>query len=1170
MKKRQRLTAYARDIRRTIYHERRRFAAIVLITLLGVMMFSGLGASCADLRKSADFFFDRQNLHDLVIMSTLGLTDDDVNALNKLGDISQAEGVYSEEVTANLGSRSVTITLKTLTNSGIDTPYILEGSLPSSKSEIAATQKFMRDCNAEVGDTITLTQDSTDSFTGQSFTITGIVTDPTNVDNPFGSVSYRTDSSSSDTLFILKDAVKADYYTSVVLTVRGASDLFCYSDSYEEKIGAVRGTIEDSIRQEREDARSEEIRNEAQEKLDDEKADAEKELSDAKKELEDGEQELRDKETDALKEIAEGEATFAKKLADAADKLAAAQEELDRSLSAAVARLQAAQRTLDDNAATLTQKKQELSAAKSQLEDAQAQLDDSGKELEAQKENTLTQLSDGISQIRSAVGQIDAVLSEVEDGLEQIDSSLKQMDDISGASTEVAAVQEPDATLPEEQKAALEEQKSTLEAQKAPLEKQKTDLEIQLTELLFQQTSAQQQFTAADKKMEESRKQIETGLEQVADGESQISDAEKQLAAGQKSIDSGWNEYNEGRESGQSQIAAGWDQYYSGKAEGEQKIADAKEEIAEGIAQGREELDEGWDEYNDALSKFNQKIADAQKEIDDLDTATWYVQDRSSLSGYSNIGSDADSIEAIGTVFPIVFFVVAILISLTAITRMVDEDRGLIGTYKSLGYTDIEISRKYLVYAFAASLCGSVLGTVCAFIALPEFIFTIFSIMYLLPSYSLSFVPLTGILGPAIFISGIVLSALAALRAELHLPPASLMRPKAPRAGSRVLLERVPVLWRHLSFLGKVTGRNLFRYKKRMFMTIFGIAGCMALLLFGFAIRDSVSDLRPRQYEETLHYDLLAVSSADDNEKLVSYISEDAASFINGLVDSAKIKYRNSEISATLVVVPDGSNFSDYVSLRDTASGEDLSLSSGDVYVTLNAGNVLGFKENGIVNISLSDLQSAEIPVTALVKNYLGNYIYMTRSTWETYYEDYAPNGALVNLNESVKDQTAYAKNLGEKKGVISCISTKELADQFSGAFQLINAVVWIVIGMSAALAFVVLFTLSTTNISEREREIATIKVLGFFDREVHLYIDRETDILTCIGILLGIPLGWAFAQTLTSILNLPSIYLEVSLHVRSYFYAAALTLLFLFVVNRIMDTVLNRVDPVGALKSVE
>ena len=518
------------------------------------------------------------------------------------------------------------------------------------------------------------------------------------------------------------------------------------------------------------------------------------------------------------------------------------------------------------------------------------------------------------------------------------------------------------------------------------------------------------------------------------------------------------------------------------------------------------------------------------------------------------------------------FFVVAVLISLTTITRMVEEDRGLIGTYKALGFYDGEIRRKYMLYAFCASAAGSLLGTIGAFIVLPGIIFVIFRVMYLLPDYVFIFETLYGLSGPVLFVGGIMAATLIACRNELVQTPVTLMRPKTPRSGSRVLLERMPFIWNRMSFLNKVTARNLFRYKKRLFMTICGIMGCMALLLFGFAIKDSVTDLVPRQYEQTFFYDAMVVTTASANDILVGYMQDEknVKEYLNTIISSVKIENTEGKSETVqLIVTPDGEALRKYIELRNL-KGEEMILDDGEIFLTQNASLLLDVETGDSAVIQTMELEQAEVTISNVVQNYLGNYVYMTQATYEEHFGEYKPNGALVFLSATCKDPVLYCTALGNQDGIVSCISSEEMKGQFDSAFMLINMVVYIVIIMAATLAFAVLFTLATTNISERMRELATIKVLGFYDREVHSYVNKETMILTGIGMVLGVPLGYAFAQTLTIILTLPSMYLAVSLHPVSYLIAGGLTLGFALLVNRITDRSLDDINPVEALKSVE
>lgn len=467
---------------------------------------------------------------------------------------------------------------------------------------------------------------------------------------------------------------------------------------------------------------------------------------------------------------------------------------------------------------------------------------------------------------------------------------------------------------------------------------------------------------------------------------------------------------------------------------------------------------------------------------------------------------------------------------------------------------------------------GAILGDVGGFVILPEILFVFFRVMYVLPTYISKFELFKGTLAAMLFIIGIAGAAFVACESELQHVPAHLMRPKAPKEGSRVFLEYIKPLWKRMSFLNKVTARNLFRYKKRMIMTVFGIMGCTALLLFGLSIKDSVDALMPLQYENVYSYDLLAATSADDNKKLVSYIqdSEEITEYLNIQVESVKLKNELKESEKVqLMILPNGADIGAYVTLTNE-NMEPITVGEEGIYLTENASRILDLEVGDTAYIQKLDLTQKEVQVTSLVKNYLGNSIYMSQSAYEEVFGEFEPNGVLANLSDSCTDQIAFSEKLAEEDWILSSVSTEELKATFSQAFTLINLVVYVVLVLAACLAFVVLFTLASINISERERELATIKVLGFYDKEVHSYVNKETLILTGIGILIGLPVGALLSSTLTDLLDMPSIYFAITIYNRSYWITAAMALVFAFVVQFLTDRSLDVIDPVEALKSVE
>lgn len=778
----------------------------------------------------------------------------------------------------------------------------------------------------------------------------------------------------------------------------------------------------------------------------------------------------------------------------------------------------------------------EFADAEAKLADAQTTLDQSRQtladgrvELDAQRASAEAQLVAAQLQIDSGYAQLAEGVRALDDAAAQIKQGVQQLE---AGKAELKVKQEQTNQQFSKQRAALVASGATAE---------------QIAALDAQWAAAKQAFEQQGSEIAAQEAQLQAAQQQTDAGRSE-------LEANRAQLDVGAAELPAQRESANQQMAAA-----------EQKLAEGEAQLTEGQA----ELDKQRADYLTERGKAEAKIADARAKVAAIEQATWYVQDRTSLGSYASIDSDASSIQAVGTAFPIVFFIVAILISLTTVTRMVEEERGLIGTYKALGMRNREILAKYVIYALAACLIGGFIGDVLGFVALPEFVFSIFNTMYVLPNYVLQFDLLYGLGGIALFTVGIVGATVFACWAELKQTPAALMRPKAPRSGSRIFLERIGFVWKRLSFLGKVTARNLFRYKKRLFMTVSGIMGCTALLVCGFAINDSVSYLGPQQYNHVYAYDLMAVTTPDKYDTVVNDLRADAAvtDLEEVLIDSASVKFDGGEESMQLVVVPRGASLDGYITLEN-ASGAPVELGDNDVLVTRNAAQVLGFTEGDEVVLKDTSLAEHASTINKIVENYLGNAVYMGQDAYERLFGTYEPNGLLAHLDTA--DEVTFADDLARQDGVLSVTSTQELRDNFSSSFALVSSVVYLITAMAAALAFVVLFTLSTTNISERERELATIKVLGFRKAEVHHYVNRETLILTGFGIVLGLPLGHMLGNLLTVALNMPSIYFAVHIEWWSYGIAAMLAFAFALVVNAITNRTLDRINMVEALKSVE
>lgn len=630
------------------------------------------------------------------------------------------------------------------------------------------------------------------------------------------------------------------------------------------------------------------------------------------------------------------------------------------------------------------------------------------------------------------------------------------------------------------------------------------------------------------------------------------------------------------------------------------------------LTQAKQQLDQAQSQLNEQKASTEQTLKTKENELKtSIPQVRWYVQDRQSLGGFSALKSDLDSIQSLGNAFPIVFLLVAVMMSLTAMARMVEEDRSLIGTYVGLGYGRLAVASRYLLFALLACLIGGGLGLIAGFLGIPAFLLVVLQGMYVMPGLRLEYDWLYGSLGIALFVVGVLAATIYACVQEMRMTPAALMRPKAPRAGSRILLERIRPVWNRIGFLGKVTARNIFRFKSRLIMTVGGVAGCTALIVCGLAINDTVADLGIKQYRDIYQYDLMVVSDDSDASAMRTKVASDGrvTSSLDvriesgdltvagsGDGDSGKAGSSGSE-SIQLVAVPEKhlSDLGEMVTLQPVSSGilgtsgvgktGSLKLDDDGVIVAQSAASALGVKAGSKVRLTNGDGVQATAKVSAVNRNLIGSDVYVS----ETYYaklfdskdakntknskssedsEALTWNAMLAKLSGSDTSQTDYAESLEEDSSVMKAVSCAHMADSFK--FDLMGAVVALIVALAGGLALVVLFTLANTNVSERVREMATLKVLGFFDREVHHYVNREMMILTVMGVILGLPLGRLVGGMLTMALNMPSLYFEVEVKPLSYVIAAVATMAFALLVQLFVNPVLDRIDPISSLKSVE
>lgn len=1037
--------AFVKDMVRMWLHAWKRFVSIAMITLLGVAVLTGIYAGCRDAFLATDRFFDTQGLHDIQVLSTAGLTDDDIAALRKVSGVAKVQGERSQTVTVDLNGKK-TVTMQEIGTNGIDQPYLQSGRMPEKSGEIAVTRKFIKDSGYKKGDHITVTpQDSASSASSVSdsgesdtqdgksaarvtdsgesdnqtpsfpteLTIVGVVLDPQDLTNPdgySGTNAFRSSATSDYTFFAPSDGETGSMYTAVTILVKSAADKDSFSDVYDDTVSEVVDRIDGQIRKNRQQARHQEL----------------------------------------------------------------------------------------------------LDAGTKQIDEAKAQAD--------------------------------------------------------------------------------------------------------------------KQFAAAQQQIDSNRSQLNQQIDQIVN---------MQAGAAAGSLDETTRE----------------------------TLRETAITASPQLAEAKAQLDQAQSKLDQQKNETEQTLQSKQKEMEDsIPQVRWYVQDRSQIGGFSSLKSDLESIQSLGNAFPIVFLLVAVMMSLTAMARMVEEDRGLIGTYTGLGYGRLAVASRYLLFALLACLIGGGFGLIVGFLGIPAFLLVVLRGLYVMPDVRLEYDWLYGTAGVALFVVGVLAATVYACAQEMRQKPSSLMRPKAPRAGSRILLERIKPLWNRMSFLGKVTARNIFRFKSRLIMTVGGVAGCTALIVCGLAINDTVAALGAKQYQDVYQYDLMVVANDDDADAMRQKVASDGrvTSSMDVRVESGDLTGDSGSESIQLVAVPDSerSEFGKMVTLQpvrsswvdgakslfsgksrtsssasslsdsgesDNQTGENgsqmsdsgesdangtsgtkdaISLGDDGVIVSQSAASAMGVNAGDTVTLTNGDDTQAEAHVSAVIRSVIGSDVYVSETYYHQLFDTAASgtssassasdsgesdnkngksgtsNGASSNdrqlvwnamyakLKGSGESQAAYAGKLEDDDAVMKAVSCAHMAESFK--FDLMGAVVALIVALAGGLALVVLFTLANTNVSEREREMATLKVLGFFDKEVHHYVNREMMVLTMMGVVLGLPLGRFVGGLLTAALNMPALYFEVECKPLSYVIAAVATMAFALLVQLLVNPVLDRIDPISSLKSVE
>ena len=1193
-------------LRKDFYMEIRksmgRFLSIFFIVAIGCAFFAGIRSSEPDMRYSGDAYFDRKNLMDLQVISTMGLTDEDVEAIEKLDGIEKAEAGYSVDALCTEGDNQIVMHVMSLLPS-MNQVQVENGRLPEKSDECVVDADFLSKSTLKIGDRVTLSSGTdkpvTDSLKEDTFTIVGSVSSPCYIGFQRGSTTIGSGNISAF-LCVPEESSCMEVYTEIYAQVKGAEKLTAFTDQYDQRIDSVMKEVE-AIKEEREKARYDEIVTEASEKL----ADAEKEITDAEAELEQGKAEAQEKLTaareklenaqkeleQAKKELASSQAKIAsskeeleqaqKELNESSGKIAAGEKELNEK-SIALATLKEQKDTLQGQLAALEQQKEELSGQKTTLEAQKRTLQEGQKNLL----DTQAVLQQQISRLKAEKEDLNAEgirLSEEKETLQKEYEELKSQYEASGDTEILKQVEAKKAQLDEvnakiaENSAKIEQNKTlleTVESQMDPLEEKL----VQMKNGLEQTETALEKISAGLSEIEAGQEQMQTGLTQM---ESYISSGEFQLQAAREQLESGKNQIL----SGQRQIE-----------DAKKRIADGEEQIQAGIKQiqdGETGLADGWIEYQDGERQANAEIADgeaqiadakvqladAKKEIEQIEKPTWYIYDRSHLPEYSGYGDNADRMKAIGEVFPLIFFLVAALISLTTMTRMVEEERTLIGTLKALGYSKKSIAAKYLGYAVLATLTGGIFGVMIGEKILPYIIITAYKIMYRhLPDVEIPYNLYYGVLACVAALLCTVAATIFSCMKELKEQAAELMRPPAPKQGKRVFLEYIPFLWKRLNFTWKSTVRNLMRYKKRFFMTIFGIGGCMGLMLVGFGLKDSISSIVPLQYEDIQLYDgnVILQSDVTMQEKQEVYEALEKNSQVVATAEDLlqKITIEHDGVSKEVYLnVPENvEKFSDFVVLQDRTTKEKYQLTDKGAVLTEKMAKELGVSAGDTVTIKEENEKERTVKISQICENYMSHYLYMTPAVYKAAYGKEPEYNSIYYRTEG--RTTKEAELVGEAAlkldGALSVSYTTELRQQVDDMLQSLDIVIVVLIISAGMLAFVVLYNLNNINITERKRELATLKVLGFYDKEVTEYVYRENILLTLIGSVFGMLLGKILHRFIIVTVEIDSVMFGRNINTISFVYAFLLTVVFSLFVNGVMYFKLKKINMVESLKSVE
>ncbi len=1170
-----------KDIRRLIRSTKGRFFSLTTIVLIGVSFFVGISSVSTIMGTSVDIYDDELNLKDITIYSNYGFDEDDIDAISKLDYIETVEGAHFVDVLGLCEETTYVTRIHSYdTNNKINEFKLITGRMPQNKNEVLAENGTEMISGFALGSKVKLSRpdnDLDDYLSVDEVTVVGTIDTPVYL-NETKENSTLSNQVLRTYLYIPAEAFCEDYYTEVNVLVKDASKMNSFSDQYASLTEEVKEELETFSKTQAE-KRKDSVVSEALEKY-----------NDGLTEYNDGKKEFDEKISDAEKEIADNEQKIKdaeQEIADGYEKLQEAEDEVTRGEIDGANQIHGARNQISAGTNTLNESKEEFKKQKEELSKTISQIDTGISQLNSVIEllNQYIQVRDGLVSINTTIASLQSdeiqilittlkglssdiplssLPSEYQEGITILVQSLKQVNEsLNEEYVFVEPVTVGDLT------SLYDNTISLLNTQKQYLENIQVQLDAAISAAGIQKEEVDTKLVEYQTQLESlnaNKKQIEDGLQEAED---KISAAEQELVKAYEKTVNASVELDEKIADARKEIAENRQKLVDSEQElvdAKQKIADAKEELETSRIDGEQEL-------IDAKAELDK----AYQDIQDLEDAKWTVLDRTSHYSSATYKGTIEQMQAIANIFPVFFLLVAALVCLTTMTRMVDEQRGQIGVMRALGYSEFKCASKYLIYAGLATIVGEILGTIFGMMIFPPIIYTLWRMMYILPDLKFEIPWKLVITSSLIFLVVMELTTYNACRKDTKEVPAQLLRPKAPKLGKSTFIEKIGFIWKHLSFTWKITVRNLIRYKKRFFMTVFGVAGCTALLVTGWGVRDSVKAMVDIQFDDIIYYDGLV--SADDEitksefNALVQDIQnrDDVKNAISMTDYNAVIQNDSEEETVYVYAFEDKQDIDGFLNLRTRKNHTPIELTDDGVVISEKLAENLGLSVGDTISLESKEGVKKDVLVSGICEMYIQHYVFMTQNYYNKVFDTKVSSNAIcVEINGDDSVSLNFQKDIVNHENVSSITFNESVLNNFRTMANSLDLVVWVLLIASMSLAFVVLGNLTNVNISERQREIATLKVLGFRKNEVQNYIYKENNVLTFIGAIVGIPVGTLLHHYIMRQVEMDYIMFGRSVNFLSYVYSVSFTIIFGLLVNFFMRKKLKNIDMIESLKSVE